>query len=122
MKVYISLPMAGALSTVKKRYELACEDAKNKYKDVEIISPHNIDEFSDNGINPDAEQHTWAWHLGEDVKQLLECDAIYLCQGWSDSKGCRVELAVAKSQNMLILKNKNADSLLPLEMKDKHTT
>lgn len=29
------------------------------------------------------------------VEQLLECDAIYLCKGWQNSKACQSELQVA---------------------------
>ena len=32
----------------------------------------------------------------KDIEALLECDAIYLCEGWQNSKGCMAEFEVAR--------------------------
>jgi hypothetical protein len=34
--------------------------------------------------------------MGRDIQALLECDAVYFCRGWQDSKGCQAEYEVAK--------------------------
>lgn len=113
MKVYISLPIAGHERTVRSRYEDAKAQLLNKFgKDTEIYGPTNILDFSSGGLDPEAPVHSWAWHLGEDIKDLLECDVIYLCQGWSWSKGCRTELAVAKANLIDVQKQAYADSRL----------
>lgn len=113
MKVYISLPMAGHEKTVKDRYETAKHQVQEIYgMDTEVFGPTNIYDFSDNGLVSNAPVYTWAWHLGEDIKDLLECDVIYLCQGWLWSKGCRTELAVAKVNLINVVKQENADSAL----------
>lgn len=114
MKVYISLPMAGHQKTVRDRYETAKLQVLNMYgQDTQVFGPTNIHDFSDEGLDPNAPKHPWSWHLGEDIKDLLVCDVIYLCQGWSWSKGCRTELAVAKANLIDVVKQENADSALP---------
>lgn len=113
MKVYISLPMAGHQKTVRDRYESAKLEVLSKYGiETQVFGPTNISDFSENGLDPNAPVHSWAWHLGEDIKDLLECDVIYLCQGWSWSKGCRTELAVAKANLIDVIKQPNADASL----------
>lgn len=102
-KIYISLPMGGHETTVKKRYDNAVIEVKEKYgEDVEIFSPDNIDEFgSDDILKP--REHDWAWYMGRDIEILLRCDSIYMTKGYLDSPGCMVELAVAKQRNMDII-------------------
>lgn len=39
---------------------------------------------------------SYAEHMGRDIQALLECDAVYFCRGWQDSKGCQAEYEVAK--------------------------
>ena len=34
--------------------------------------------------------------MGKDIEALLECDAIYMCEGWQNSKGCMAEFEVAR--------------------------
>lgn len=118
MKIYISLPMAGAQKTVKKRYGQAVEEVRKTWGDCEIYGPTNILDFDDDGLYPNAPVHSWAWHLGEDIKDLLECDAIYLTRGWSASKGCRTELAVAKANLIEVFKSNDADKMLDKSMFD----
>lgn len=118
MKIYISLPMAGALKTVKKRYEKAVEEVRAKWPNCIIYGPTNIADFSEIGIDPNAPVHSWAWHLGEDTKVLLNCDAIYLTRGWSNSKGCRTELAISKANLIEVFKSDDANKMLEKDMID----
>lgn len=46
----------------------------------------------DSGIDYDDK---WEKHIAADIAMLLECDAIYLLKDWKDSKGARIEKAVA---------------------------
>ena len=119
MKIYISLPMTGYTKTVKKRYDEAYKELKEKFGNgVVIAGPTNVDDFDDNGLDPNSPNHPWSWHMGEDVKVLLECDAIYLCQGWFNSEGCRIERSIAVTHNMSIYNQPNSDTFLPDAMKD----
>lgn len=107
-KIYISLPIMGYETTVRKRYDEAREILKKKYEeDIMFYGPTNIDDFSNEGLDPNAPVHTWEWHLGEDIKDLLKCDAIYMCDEWSKSRGCCLEYAVAQCEGIIILDKEN---------------
>ena len=43
-----------------------------------------------------AEAH-WREHMRRDMALLLDCDAIYMLEGWELSKGCKLEMDVASS-------------------------
>ena len=85
MKIYISLPITG-----------------RDIKDVEVASRVAADVIAKNGhtpvsplnVSPDPDA-TYAQHMGNDIKALLECDAVLLMPGWIASKGCRLESIAA---------------------------
>jgi len=47
-----------------------------------------------NGLPDDAD---WRCHMKVDIGLLLQCDAIYMLDGWWLSKGAKLELDVATS-------------------------
>lgn len=46
-----------------------------------------------NGLSETA---PWEEHMAKDIIHLLQCECIYMLQGWEDSQGARIEHAVAK--------------------------
>ena len=106
MKVYLSLPISGR--SVKERMAYA---EKIKYgliaaycrgegifmaeSKLNIIAPFDVNENED--------KDSYARKMGNDIEALLECDAIYLCRGWQNSKGCMAEFEVARIYNKQIL-------------------
>lgn len=54
----------------------------------------------DNGVPADAH---WREHMRADIAMLLECDYIYMLQGWELSKGAKLELDVASSCGIKVL-------------------
>ena len=46
----------------------------------------------ENGLPEDA---SWLDHMRADLRLLLDCDGILLCEGWEESRGCRVEHGLA---------------------------
>jgi hypothetical protein len=59
-------------------------------------------------INPmkkvlEQEGKTWAEYMCEDMPHLFSCEAIYLLPDWYDSKGARIEFAVARELGLTIL-------------------
>ena len=50
-------------------------------------------------FNPARNQTQDSWHdyLRFDIKQLMDCDAIYMLYGYYKSKGSMLELLIAKS-------------------------
>lgn len=45
-----------------------------------------------NGVPADAH---WTQHMRVDIGLLLSCDAIYMMNGWQQSKECKLELDIA---------------------------
>lgn len=42
-----------------------------------------------------AEHDSWEAHMLKDIADLLQCKALYMLQGWEDSKGARIEHYIA---------------------------
>ena len=86
-KVYIS----GAIA----HHEL--EERKAAFRSAaEILRSEGycpVNPFS-NGLPDDAD---WRCHMKVDIGLLLQCDAIYMLDGWWLSKGAKLELDVATS-------------------------
>lgn len=93
MKIYISGKITG--------YEVS--DATKKFKDSELyllergfepINPFNLSE-----IHPDK---TWKDYMIDDIKGLFECEAIFMQSDWNQSKGARIEYAIARELGLII--------------------
>ena len=94
-RIYLSLPIKDTGFTTLQRMEYANEvkrlielryDARNE--NANVITPFDVNENED--------KDTYARKMGNDIEALLECDAIYLCEGWQNSKGCMAEVEVAR--------------------------
>lgn len=84
-KVYISLPISGHdIEQVKKR----AEEVKLRIQNdrVEAVTPFDVCNEKD---------RPYSYYMGRDIEALIECDGIYVCNGWHLSKGCQAEVHVA---------------------------
>lgn len=88
-RIYVSLPISGYDLDKRKLYAIWVKELiKDKYSEpVEVITPFNV------CSEPDK---PYSYYMGKDIEILLECDTVYFCKGWQDSKGCMAEFAVAK--------------------------
>ena len=88
-KYYVSLPISGYDLTERKLCAICAEkQIVERYpKPLQVITPFDV--------CPEPDK-PYSYYMGKDIEALLECDAIYLCEGWQDSKGCMAEFAVAK--------------------------
>lgn len=93
MKIYISIPITGldyetqkakADKYAQRIYELG-HDYFNPFSVAAFIS-------AEHGTKEET-----AYYMGEDIKNLLLCDAVYMAKGWENSKGCNVEKFVAET-------------------------
>lgn len=86
MKVYISGPMTG-----RPDYN------KPAFMEAEKI----IMEMGHDPVNPATLPHdhgrTWGEYMREDIKALMDCEAILMLDGWIDSRGARIEYELAVS-------------------------
>lgn len=82
MKVYISGPMTGIKDFNMPAFEKAYYDLQEK--DHEPVMPV-----------PFVDGKTYREYLRDDMKLMLECDAIYMLDGWTESHGASLEHMVA---------------------------
>ena len=109
--IYISLPMSGQEDTIWKRYVKAELELKNKFGDsIEIKGPCNIRDFKE----PENFEYDrdWCYYMAKDVEDLLRSDTIYLTNGWSKSKGCRVEKAISVEMGKEIIYAEDSEIIL----------
>lgn len=90
---YISGPITGRTETV---YVSAFAKAKEKLKQAgyEPVNPLEL---------PHLHDKSWTSYMGEDIKELLQCQAIYMLPDWKESKGARIEHAIACELGMEII-------------------
>lgn len=95
MKVMISQPMNGRSK----------EDIEQERK--EIIEKFNIIHIDvlDTLFNEDAPEDTnpGVYFLGKSLEMLAKADALYMCKGWEQSRGCKIEKIVAQYYGIKIL-------------------
>lgn len=85
-KVYISGPITGA--EFGNRFAFMAARCGLELCGYEVVDP------SDVKLDGDA---TWADYMRADLKLLLDCDYIYMLDGWEDSKGARLERELAEN-------------------------
>jgi len=89
-KIYLS----GKISGLPKRgYEFNFQCAAEQvvrtkgYGGYEIVSPLDITPF--------LWIKTWLCFMIADIFELLQCDTIFMLYNWKDSRGARIEFAIA---------------------------
>lgn len=43
------------------------------------------------------------YYLSQSLGKMAECDAVYLCDGWENARGCKVERAAAVAYDLEII-------------------
>lgn len=93
MKIYIS----GKITGLQK------DEYLENFKQAQVY----LESLGHQVINP-CELNTegcecWEDFMICDIKELFKCKAIYMLDNWKDSKGARVERAIAKELGLCIL-------------------
>ena len=86
MKVYISGPMTGQPDFNRPAFN--AKAAELRALGHEVVNPAEL---------PEIPGWEWADYLKRDIPLLLGCEAIYLLEGWEDSKGAELECGIAES-------------------------
>ena len=68
----------------------------------------------DNGLGDEA---SWEDHMRADIKMLMECDAMYVVNDISNSKGAKIELNLARALGITVMSYKMTDQRLMEELK-----
>ena len=86
-KAMISQPMAGKTEeeikitrdkAIKKLNELG-------YEVVNTLFTGEAKEKSNDVVNAPL------WFLAKSLQKMSECDAVYFCKGWGNTRGCEIE-------------------------------
>ena len=94
-RIYLSLPIKNTGYMTKERMKYADEVRRLlelrygvRNENVIVITPFDVNENED--------KDSYARKMGNGIEALLECDAIYMCEEWQNSKGCMAEFEVAR--------------------------
>ena len=93
MKIYISGKITGyEVSEAAKKFK----DSENYLleKGHEPVNPFNLSE-----THPDKTQKDY---MIDDIKGLFDCEAIFMQSDWGQSKGARVEYAIARELGLSV--------------------
>lgn len=97
MKIYISIPISGC--DIEQQRGTASKIAEIiKRMGHEPVNPFDTPQAPEEW-NSDEK---YAYYMGEDIKRLLLCDAVYVCNGWKHSRGCRAEVRLARIYHLSV--------------------
>lgn len=89
MKTYIAGPMTGKDDWNFPAFHAAAKELRAR-GDL-VVNPAELDEADE--VLPG--ERPWDWYLRRDLKEMLQCDAVYALEGWEESKGAQLEIYVA---------------------------
>ena len=88
-KIYISLPITGRDENERRYFANGIISMlAERMPEYEVVNP--LDNKLEYSVH-------WSKHMAEDIKMLLECDAIFMCRDWQWSHGCKLEHDIATS-------------------------
>lgn len=85
-KVYISGPITGI--DFGNRFAFSCARNALELCGYEVVDPSEVQ------LDDEA---SWADYMKADLKLLLDCDFIYMLEGWENSRGARLERELAEN-------------------------
>src|SRR5574344_260116 len=98
MRIYISGKITGDENYEKKFAEKE-QELKNIFPKCKIINPVKISKKVQRLIkNP-----SMADYMKADIKKLMKCNVIYMLNDYSDSRGAKAELEIAKVLSIKIV-------------------
>lgn len=93
MKVYISGPISGTTDYMER---FMAAEVVLLLKGHKVVNPAKENAYLPAGTS-------WEKYMGESLKMLCECDAIYMMRNWNRSRGAKVEYCVATQMGKTIL-------------------
>lgn len=90
--VYVAGPMTGYIDLNFPAF--------NVVADMLRVEGYTVLNPADHGV---IEGATWEDYLRFDITKLIQCDTIYLLEGWQDSKGAQLEYLIAERLGMRMI-------------------
>lgn len=94
MKIYIAMPISGL--------DYA-EVTKNADRVEKFLAEKGFEVYNPLKICPFVEGKTWDEYMEELLPKVSECNAIFMMNGWLDSRGARKEYRKAIFEEKLIV-------------------
>lgn len=99
MKAYISIPITGH-DEAKQRHTATRVEEMLRDMGYDTVNPFNL---SDRLKMMLGRTPTYNEYLEYDLLALEQCDMIFMCHGWAESYGCRIERQKAKYAGLEIV-------------------
>lgn len=95
MRVMISQPMANrSEKDIKQERKVIIEKFNNMH--IEVIDTIFNDEVP-------IDYNAGVYYLGKSIKEMSKVDALFMCDGWREARGCKIERQVAQEYGIKIL-------------------
>ena len=79
---------------------------RNKAKSfLENLGYEVIDTYFDQS-NPESVKNLPLYYLSKALSKMADCDTVYFCKGWEDTRGCVIEHNAAAAYGLNILDQK----------------
>ena len=101
MKIYISGKISGlpiGIAKAKFKWHAGFLEIKG----YEPVNPFDGEPIFEKPLSSYTKDEIWAIFMATDIKELFACEAIYMLKDWGQSKGARVEYAIAKEIGLKI--------------------
>lgn len=86
MKIYISGKITGLdWDATREKFNAAAA----------MLSDLGFDPFNPMEGTTENDGQSWEDHMSRDIAELFRCDAIFMLPDWIESKGARIEYAIA---------------------------
>ena len=97
-RVYISGPMTGLPEFNYPEFHRVA--AKLRALGYAVVNPAEL---------AGTKKLEWHEYMRNDIRWLMDCDAIALLDGWPDSKGAQLELEIAQTLGMEVIDDERVE-------------
>lgn len=95
VRVMISQPMANRLEEdIMQERKAIIEKFNNMH--IDVIDTIFTDEVP-------IDYNAGVYYLGKSILEMSKVDALFMCDGWREARGCRIEYQVAQNYGIKIL-------------------
>lgn len=98
--IYISIPISGLSESVQRAKAGMVSQMLREIGYEKVINPFIISDWLKNSLKREP---TYDEYLDAEISVLKLCTAIYMCEGWSMSNGCKIERQAAINAGLEVI-------------------